>query len=322
MKWVNSIGMVEVLLGALFLMFYLFFLVRVIRTSRRLDVPFRRVFIKLIVRTAYFALIVVALLGPSFGDATREVKTVGKDIFICIDLSQSMNAVDVQPTRLSRVKFELKNIVEAFSSDRIGLIMFSSEAYLQCPLTYDNNALNLFIQTLNTEMVPNYGTDFGPPLALATEKLIADDTVVTRSKSKITILISDGEDFGDDTDAIANKLESEGITLFTLGVGTKKGSKIPTRSGYKKDRTGKEVVTQLNSSSLEALADNTGGEYFEINESRNDVDRLIRAINRVEGEMRDAKKIDATQNRYFYFLGLAFALMVLDVLFSVRLLRI
>ncbi|MEO1255528.1 MAG: VWA domain-containing protein, partial [Bacteroidota bacterium] len=137
-------------------------------------------------------------------------------MFVCIDLSQSMNATDVQPSRLSKVKFELKNIVEAFNSDRIGLIMFSSEAYMQCPLTYDNNALNLFIQTLNTDMVPNFGTDFGPPLEMATEKLTVDDTVITRSKSKIAILISDGEDFGENTSEVANDLESEGISLFTL----------------------------------------------------------------------------------------------------------
>ncbi|MEQ9467199.1 MAG: VWA domain-containing protein [Ekhidna sp.] len=322
MKWVNSIGTFELILSGVFILLYVAFIMRVIMTTRRLGLPANRVLIKTILRKAYFGLIITALLGPSFGDTSREVKTVGKDIFICIDLSQSMNAVDVQPSRLEKVKFELKNIVEAFNSDRIGLIMFSSEAYMQCPLTYDNNALNLFIQTLNTDMVPNFGTDFGPPLEMATEKLIADDTVVTRSKSKITILISDGEDFGDNTDEIADELESEGITLFTLGVGTKKGSKIPTRNGFKTDKSGKEVVSQLNSSSLEKLAENAGGEYFEINESRNDVARLISAINKVEGEMRDAKQVDATQNRYFYFLGLALLLMVLDVLFSVKLIKL
>ena len=322
MKWVNTISTFEIVLALIFIVLYLSFIWRVVSTTRRLGLSAKRVFIKAILRTIYFGLIITALLGPSFGDTSREIKTVGKDIFICIDLSQSMNATDVQPSRLEKVKFELKNIVEAFNSDRIGLIMFSSEAYMQCPLTYDNNALNLFIQTLNTDMVPNFGTDFGPPLEMATEKLIADDTVITQSKSKITILISDGEDFGDNTDEIAEELDSEGITLFTLGVGTKKGSKIPTRNGFKTDKNGNEVISQLNSSSLESLADITGGEYFEINESRNDVSRLINAINNVEGEMRDTKQVDATQNRYFYFLGLALLLMVMDVLFSVKLIKL
>lgn len=322
MKWVYSFGLYEFFITGIFCVLYILFIVRVVKTTRRLGLPYRRVLIKTLLRTTYFILIVFALLGPSFGEASREIKTVGKDIFVCIDLSQSMNAVDVQPSRLTKVKFELSNIVEAFNSDRIGLIMFSSEAYLQCPLTYDNNALNLFIQTLNTDMVPNYGTDFGPPLEMAMEKLISDDTVLTRSKSKIVILISDGEDFGDNTTEVANNLEEEGISLFTLGVGTQSGSKIPTRTGFKTDNNGQEVVSKLNSNSLEKLADDTGGEYFEINESRNDTERLINAINNVEGEMREAKKIDSTQNRYFYFLGTALLLMIMDVLFSVKLIKL
>ncbi len=322
MNWAYSIGTLEIVFILAFIVLYLVFVVRVIRTTQRLSLPFYRVILKLLLRTIYFILLIVALLGPSFGDATREIKTVGKDIFFCIDLSQSMNAFDVQPTRLEKVKFELKNIVEAFNSDRIGLIMFSNEAYMQCPLTYDNNALNLFIQTLNTGLVPNFGTDFGPPLEMALEKLTADDTVVTRSKSKIIILISDGEDFGDNTDEIADDIEAEEIKLFTLGVGTDGGSQILTRNGFKKDKQGNEVTTRLNSESLEDLADKTDGEYFEINESRNDVERLISAINRIEGELRDAKQVDATQNRYYYFLGLALLLMIFDVLISVKLIRL
>jgi len=322
MKWVNSLGLFELILAGFFGLLYVLYVVRVIRTTNRLGLPFHRVIIKTVLRTGYFGLIIVALLGPSFGDTSREIKTVGKDIFICVDLSQSMNATDVQPSRLSKVKFELKNIVEAFNSDRIGLVMFSSEAYLQCPLTYDNNALNLFIQTLNTEMVPNYGTDFGPPLEMALSKFTDEDTIITRSKAKIVILISDGEDFGDNTSEVAEDLENDGISLFTLGVGTKQGSKIPVRTGFKRDKNGNEVVSKLNSSSLEELAQDTDGDYFEINESRNDTERLISAINNVEGELRETKKLDSTQNRFFYFLGAALLLMVLDVLFGVKLIRL
>ncbi len=322
MNWAYSFGTQETVFILVFIVFYISFLVRVIRTTKRLDLPFHRVVLKLVLRATYFILLIIALLGPSFGDVSREIKTVGKDIFFCIDLSQSMNAFDVQPTRLEKVKFELKNIVEAFGSDRIGLIMFSGEAFMQCPLTYDNNALNLFIQTLNTGLVPNYGTDFGPPLKMALEKLIADDTVITQSKSKVIILISDGEDFGENTNDIAEEIESEGVKLFTLGVGTDAGSQILTKNGFKKDRHGKEVLTTLNSESLEGLAGKTEGEYFEINESKNDVARLISAINRIEGELRDKKQVDTTQNRYYYFLGLALLLIVVDVLIGVKVIKL
>src|SRR5690606_27957335 len=147
-------------------------------------------FIKLALRTLIFALLLVAILGPSFGGARKEVKAVGKDIVICFDLSKSMDAFDVQPTRLEKIKNEMKKVVSAFNSDRIGLVIFGSEAFMQCPLTYDQNALNLFIETLNTELVPVGGTDFGPPLKMALEKLTDEREQLTDPKSKIIILIS------------------------------------------------------------------------------------------------------------------------------------
>ncbi len=322
MNWVKGLGSTEFIFISLFLLLYGLYLIRVVRTARIVQAPFRRVFIKVLVRSIYFSLFIVALLGPSFGQSAREVKAVGKDIFVCVDLSNSMNAFDVQPTRLEKVKFELKNIVEAFSSDRIGLIMFSNDAFMQCPLTYDNNALHLFIQALNTSLVPNTGTDFGPPLEMALDKLESTESVVSRQTSKIIILISDGEDFGEETETIATKVESAGIKLFTLGVGTDKGSKIATRRGYKKNNDGQEVVTKLNSNSLKKLATDTRGKYFEINRTRNDVSRLISAINDIEGELRDSRQVDAKSNKYFYFLGLALLLMLIDLSTNVRVLKI
>lgn len=322
MNWARSIGTAEIAFIAIFASFYGIYFIRVLMIARALQTPMRRIFIKLTLRTIYFGLFIVALLGPSFGQSTKEVQSVGKDIFICMDLSTSMNAFDVQPTRLEKVKFELKNIVEAFSSDRIGLIMFSNEAYMQCPLTYDNNALNLFIQSLNTSLVPNTGTDFGPPLKMALEKLESDASNVSRQTSKTIVLISDGEDFGEETASIANEIEEVGIKLFTLGVGTERGSRISTRRGYKKDRTGEEVVSKLNSSSLRKLASDTNGKYFEINKSKNDVSRLISAINDIEGELRDSKQVDTTSNKYFYFLGFALLLMCIDLISNVSVVRI
>lgn len=322
MKWAYSLGTFEIALIAAFAFFYFLYIIRLYRIKKRMNVSVSKWLIKFLIRTVYFALLIVALLGPSFGDTTREIKSVGKDMFICVDLSQSMNAFDVQPTRLEKVKFELKNIVEAFTSDRVGLIMFSNEAFMQCPLTYDKNALNLFIQALNTELVPNSGTDFSPPLKMALKKLEAEETSVTRQKSKIIILISDGEDFGEETDQIAEEIENSGIKLFTLGVGTGKGSKIMTRRGFKKNNQGEEVVSRINPSALKKLAADTGGKYFEINESRNDVERLINSINDIEGDLRDARQVDAKANKYFYFLLMALVLMLIDLLISIKVIRL
>jgi len=318
MNWAYSLSWTQYIFIGVFVLLYALYVIRTLRVGTRLGNPVLRIIPKLLLRFVAFSLLIIALLGPSFGETSREIKTIGKDIFICLDLSQSMNATDIQPTRLEKVKFELQNIVEAFHSDRIGLIMFSNEAFMQCPLTYDNNALNLFIQTLHTGLVPNSGTNFGPPLEMALEKFSKEETTENRQKSQIIILISDGEDFGDNTDEAAEKIEDADIRLFTLGVGTEKGSRIPLRRGFKKDKSGQEVISKLNASSLKSLADDTEGEYFEINDRKNDVERMINAINNIEGELRDSKKVDAKSNKYFYFLMAALGLLILDMLFQVK----
>jgi len=294
------------------------FVYRIFRVSRTLNTPFYTIFFKLVLRTAFFALVLIAFLGPSFGDSKKEIKSVGKDIMICVDLSKSMDAFDVQPTRLEKVKYEMKRIVEAFNSDRVGVIIFSSEAFMQCPLTYDQNALNLFIETMNSSLVPSSGTDFAPPLKMALDKLTHQDGPSTQQKSKVIILISDGEDFGEQTNEIDKEIEDKGIKLFTLGVGTEHGSQIMSGRGYKVNAQGNPVISKLNSSELKSLASRTNGQYFEINESRNDVSRLINTISKIEGELRDARFVDVSANRYFFFLLAALVLLVLDLLIDVK----
>lgn len=323
MIWFKSVGTTEGIFIGLFVITYILYISRLAVLSKRLKTSFRPLLFKILLRSTAFALLIIALMGPSFGDTTKEVKSEGKDIYIAVDLSQSMNAEDVVPSRLDKIKYELtNNIVEAFNSDRIGLIIFSSEAFVQCPLTYDQSALGLFISTLNTELVPNAGTDFGSPLNIALQKLDDPNGPVTQQKSKIILLISDGEDFGEETDAVAKKVVGSGIKLFTLGIGTERGGKIPLRNGFKKDRSGTEVVTRLNSDSMKKLADDTGGKYFEINKDQNDVKRLIRAINEVEGELRDARQIDASANKFYIPLAIALGLLMLDAFLRMKTLRI
>jgi Ca-activated chloride channel homolog len=323
MLWYRNIGITEIVFIAAFAAFYIFYLIRVIRIAKQLNTPYKNVFIKLFFRTVYFALFIVALLGPSFGGSKKEVKSVGKDIMICVDLSKSMDAFDIQPTRLQKVKFEMKKIVAAFNSDRIGIIIFSSEAFMQCPLTYDQNALNLFIETMNSGLVPASGTDFGPPLRMALTKLDEDTGGPdAQAKSKVIILISDGEDFGEEADEVAQEIEQKDIKLFTLGVGTEKGGNIYSGNSLKTTRQGLIVNTKLNANELKSLASETGGQYFEINESKNDVSRLINTIGKIEGELRDARFIDVTANKYFYFLALAAIFLLVDILFNVSTIRI
>lgn len=321
MSWFYSLSTFEYTSIGLFLMAYMLYSLRVFRLSKYLGTSHGSLIPKLILRSAFLSLIIISLMGPSFGSDSKEIKSVGKDIMIAVDLSQSMNAIDIQPSRLEKIKYELNNIIKEFSSDRIGLIIFSSEAFIQCPLTYDQSALNLFIETLSTRLVPRTGTDFAPALNLALDKLNTDESTI-ESKAKIIILISDGEDFGDETSNVRSKIRERGIKLFTLGVGTTQGSKIPTDKGFKKDNSGNDVVTKLNRRSLKELAARTGGKYFEINQRQNDVSRLINTINRVEGQLRDARVVDVSANKYIYFLVAALALLSIDLLTTKKTIKI
>jgi Ca-activated chloride channel family protein len=320
--WYREIGLTEIIFAGIFIGLYALYIIRVARVGKRLGTPYGTVFIKLILRTVYFALFMIAILGPSFGGSKKEVKSVGKDIMICVDLSKSMDAFDIQPTRLEKTKYEMKRLANAFSSDRLGVIIFSSEAFMQCPLTYDQNALNLFIETMNTSLVPSSGTDFGPPLEMAIKKLTEEKNSTAGSKSKVILLISDGEDFGEETDEVINDVEKNDINVFTLGVGTEKGGRIYAGNGIKKDKNGNVIVSRLNSAALRSIANKTGGQYFEINETKNDVSRLINTIGKIEGELRDARIVDVTANKYYYFLIAGLVLIALDVLTNIKTVRI
>ncbi len=323
MTWFNELGRIELILIGTFIFLYILYLGKIHRIASMLKTSARGVFIKFFLRTVYFSLIILAILGPSFGEVSKEVESKGKDIYIAVDLSLSMNATDIQPSRLDKVKFELKNIVSNFSSDRVGLIIFSSEAFVQCPLTFDQSALQLFIETLNTGLVPNTGTDFAPALQIAYKKFTEDSQDNVKDQAKVIILISDGEDFGEETQDVLSDLESRGIKVFTLGVGTETGSTIPFRErSVKRDESGREVITTLNRAPLQEIAEKTQGKYFEISDKKNNVAQLIDTVKKLEGQLRDKRKMDVKANKFYIFLLPALALILLDIFVTVKTVKV
>ena len=324
MTWYQTITLLEILFMVLFLGLYIGYLVRI----RRVAVFFKQrphaVWFKFLLRHVYVILLVIAILGPSFGAMKKEIKTIGKDIYIAVDLSRSMDATDVQPTRLEKAKREILRLINQFNSDRIGLITFSSEAFIQSPLTFDQNALKLYSQVLRTSLLPHSGTNYKPVLELALEKFNNPTASPDQEeqKARVLVLISDGEDFGEDYSELTERLLEQNIRVFALGIGTPEGGRIPVAQGYKKDKRGKTVVTRLNTASLVQLTERTGGQYYEVNDRVSEVSRLINNINSIEGELRESKTVDVTANKYVYPLALALFLILLDVLITVKLIRI
>ncbi len=323
MTWYQTLTLLEILFGVLFFGLYMGYLLRVRRVALFFQQRPHIIWVKFVLRHIYALLLVIAILGPSFGAMKKEIRTIGKDLYIAVDLSQSMNVTDVPPSRLEKAKHEMQRLITRFNSDRIGLMVFSDEAYIQSPLTYDQNALQLYTQTLRTSLLPHSGTNYSPVLKLTLDKLRQENkTEATEQKARILVLISDGEDFGGEVEALALQLRDHNIRVYTLGIGTTDGGRIPVGRGFKRDNENQIIISQLNPEPLMQLAELTGGQYFEVSDRVSEVSRLISAINNIEGELRESKTIDVTANKYVYPLAIALLLIVLDVLLTIKLIRI
>jgi Ca-activated chloride channel family protein len=176
---------------------------------------------------------------------------------------------------------------------------------------------------LNLELIENKGTDFAPALNLALSKFLLEKTEEKNKNAKAILLISDGESFGEKTLEAANKIENHHIKVFTLGIGTEKGAKVPLKGGdFKRNQNKTYVISRLESESLKKIAEITHGEYFEINENVNETEHLINAVNEIKGVVKEVRKADASANKYFYFLLIALFLIIIDVMITVRVIKI
>ncbi|NJO02970.1 MAG: VWA domain-containing protein, partial [Bacteroidia bacterium] len=321
-EWYYTLSLREIIFIGIFSLACVLYIQRVVRLAMLLNRRKRWIFIKLPLRIIYFTLLIITLLGPVFGYGKMYVETIGKDIYLAVDLSNSMNARDIAPSRLEKLKFELKNIVKALPDDRIGLIAFSEYAFLQSPLTHDKNALDLFIQSLDTETVPGESTNLAAPLSLALERLEVRKNVWRNYKSKIVVLATDGEDFGEDSEKVFRQYQARGIKVFTLGVGTTKGGSIPQGRGYMLSPDGQIAQTRLHYEPLISVARLTGGRYFEISANKNETPQLIQAIQNIKGERLDVKALDVSYNKYEYFLFFALGLICLDFVLTIKVLRL
>ncbi|WBA42674.1 VWA domain-containing protein [Hymenobacter canadensis] len=277
---------------------------------------------KLTLRFLYIGLLGAALLGPAYGLTRQPVRTTGKDVWLLVDLSRSMDAPDIAPTRLQKAKAELAQLASRFQADRIGLIVFAAEAYVQCPLTYDQSALQLFLSTLQTNLVPGGTTDLTPPLELVLARL-NKLPAATSPRATALVLVSDGEDFGDNLEPTLRLLARSGVRLFALGVGTLDGSRLPReKGGFVRDARGRDAVSRLSPAPLQRLAEQTGGRYFELSDRRDEFSLLVNALNRLEGQTEQVRTVSVADNRYRYPLALALALMALDILLTVRVIKL
>lgn len=278
----------------------------------RINVQARFRITRLVLTAAGIGLMFAALLGPQRLDGFTEIKTKGLDIYILMDTSNSMLVRDVQPDRISRAKMTADKLIGNLKGDRVGFIPFSSDAYVQMPLTDDYNMARMFLDVMDTDMVGNGSTDFGPAVRLAYRSFEE-----ARGSDKVIIILSDGEDReADNSDALAEINDSR-LRIYTIGIGTEEGGKIPiygydgvTVYDYFYDENYNEVISKLQPAELKRLAAESGGKYYESTASGLEVDSIIDDISKLKRDSQNTKRINNYSQLYQYFLGLGLLLFL------------
>ena len=276
-------------------------------------------FLKQAIVLLALALLVVALANPQMGTRVEEIKREGIDLFVALDVSLSMKAEDIKPNRLDKAKRDVSNLLNKLAGDRVGLIVFAGDAYVQFPLTADYSAADLFISAVDVESVPRPGTMIGSAIEKALDSFKSEDPT-----QKAIIIASDGENTEGDIKGAVEKALEAGVKIYTVGTGTPEGSPIPlynaagVRTDFKRDVSGNVVLTRLDETTLEQIAAATGGSYRRATSGGDEIDDVFQELAALEKTEFGVKQITGYESLYQYPLGLALVLLLLELLLSER----
>jgi len=261
--------------------------------------------------------LVIAWANPQYGTKKEKVKRKSVDVFIALDISQSMMAEDIRPSRMDRARRFAQSLVEELKGERMGTIIFAGNAYLQMPLTTDYAAAQMFIKSANPKMAASQGTAISDAIDLA-ERSFEEEN----KQHKVLVIISDGENHDEEALELAKKANENGLLIFTVGVGTAEGGFIPTRIAgrpdYKRDNAGNPVRSQLNEDMLQQLADAGSGDYFRLSEGDQIEPALRERIDKVEKRELEQRSFNEYESYFQYFLGLGLIFILLEFVISYR----
>lgn len=274
--------------------------------------------IKSVIVILVIALLILAAANPQVGTKLQEVKQTGIDVFICLDVSLSMGAEDIKPNRLEKAKYQISNLIQKLKGDRIGLIIFAGQAYIQFPLTTDYSAANLFLNAVDFNSVPQQGT------AIAAAINMASQSFDTASTQKAIVIITDGEDHEGDIESAVENAVDKGIKIYTIGLGSPDGVPIPVYDergnlrGFKTDNQGNTVLTKLNENILKEIASKGNGTYYRGNNYEDYLDKIYSDLSQLEKSEYGTKKVTDYESRYYYLLIPALLLLIIEFFISER----
>ena len=260
--------------------------------------------------------LIFAAANPQVSTKLQEVKQTGIDVFILLDVSNSMLAEDIKPNRLEKAKYQISNLINKLRGDRIGLIIFAGQAYIQIPLTTDYSAANLFLSAVDVNSVPTQGTAIASAINLATASF---DTLSTQ---KVIIVITDGEDHEGDVQKAVENAVSKDIKLYTIGLGSQAGVPIPVYNnrnqlvGFRKDRDGNTILTKLDEEVLKRIALDGNGKYFRGTNYEDYLEKIYTELSELEQTEFGVKKVTDYEDRFYFLLIPALLLLVLEFFIS------
>jgi Ca-activated chloride channel family protein len=265
------------------------------------------------------ALLAVAQARPQFGTRVETVQTRGQDIIVAVDLSTSMLAEDVAPNRLERARLAILRLIGNLDGDRIGLVAFAGDAFVQSPLTVDYSAAGMFLGAMHPDLMPVQGTDLGAALRVSLDALEQG-----AREARVIVLVTDGEHLEEDFEAELERAVESGVQVHVVGIGSPEGVPIPEydeqgqRTGFLRDEEGAVVTTRLDEQTLSTVAERTGARYVRAGAGGSAFDDLVDDIANVEGEALDARQITQFEEQFQIFLGVAWALLLIEWLLPER----
>ena len=283
------------------------------------EVSTKRQHLKFWTLLAALSVLIFVIAGPQFGSKLETVKRQGVEIMICLDVSNSMMSGDVQPNRLERAKQMLSRMVDTFSDDKVGLIVFAGEAFTQLPITADYISAKMFLSSISPSMVPTQGTAIGAAINLAMRSFTPNET-----SSKTILIITDGENHEDDAVKAAMSAAEKGIKINVVGIGTPQGAPIPIggANNFLKDREGNVVVTRLNEQMCQEIAAAGKGIYVRADNTNTALRTLQNEIDQMDKAELDSKIYSEFDEQFHVLAWIVLALLLIEFVIMERKSRI
>lgn len=273
----------------------------------------RRVRNKFILFICGIVCIIFALARPQFGSKLKEVSNEGIELMFVVDVSNSMLAEDFQPSRLERTKSAINRLLDGLGQDKVGLVVFAGDPYVQLPITSDYRAARNFVGQISPNLVSKQGTAIGAAIDMAANSFSSQS-----EGSRVIILISDGENHEDNALAAAEKAAEKGITIYSIGIGTPEGAPISIGGEFIKDKDGSMVVTKLDEQILQQIAISTGGGYIRATNQSMGLDEVIAQVNDTKKTKFTSTVFEEYDEQYQYFIGAGIIFLLLDMLMISR----